>query len=198
MAIATLGLSVANSPSPGHAYELVQYVEKDPALPPFTLSRPKGWTVEDTTMTQNAWRSAGKALKFSKGNLSIEVGIAPVGDNIEKLDQLGGPKDFATAFANSVARVYAPPNPGNPTPIPNVQELSMEAADDLKQCLAQYKLTVGNSQPILFEQLVGVDKDSEGHAYVYSVTTATPEIAFDRNAKMNAEILRSFKFGVRK
>jgi len=183
------------APAVAQSYELKQYVEKDPALPAFTLSRPKGWAKEETTLTQNTWRNLGKILKFSKGNLSIEVAIEPIDDKVKKLDQLGSPRDFANAFANSVARMYAPPNPANPSPVPSVEELSMEATKDLTEALAQYRLTVGDKPPLLFEQLTGVGKDPEGRTYLYSVTTTTPEASFDRNAKMNAEILRSFKFG---
>jgi len=155
MAVGLAGVAASMAPAVAQSYELKQYVEKDPALPAFTLSRPKGWAKEETTLTQNTWRNLGKILKFSKGNLSIEVAIEPIDDKVKKLDQLGSPRDFANAFANSVARMYAPPNPANPSPVPSVEELSMEATKDLTEALAQYRLTVGDKPPLLFEQLTG-------------------------------------------
>lgn len=87
------------------AGRLARYTEKDPALPLFSLSRPQGWELEEQTLQQNIWRSYGKSLKFTKDDLSIEVGVQPVGEDKSDLSKLGSPLDFANSFAKSVSRM---------------------------------------------------------------------------------------------
>lgn len=175
-----------------------RYVEKDPALPAFSFSRPRGWFMEDATLQQNTWRALGRTLKFTKGNLSLEVGVQPVNDGIQKLDQLGKPEDFARTFADSASKLYAPPNPANPSPVPNVTTVSMEADGNFTELLAQYRLQVGERPPLLFEMLVGLGNDPEKKGYLYSLTAIAPEAEFDSNVKLFTEVLQSFKFGAQK
>jgi len=168
-------------------------MEKDPALPGFGILRPSGWTMEERTIKQNLWSDYGKTLRFSKGNLSIEVGLEPIDKSKTKLSDFGNPGDFAKVFANSAARIAAAPNPGDPSPIPKITPLKMDAAQDLKRFLAQYRLEVGERVPLLFEQLFGLGSDSEKKNYLYSITAMSPESEFDINKELFADCLKSFK-----
>mmetsp|Transcript_73290 Transcript_73290/g.158977 ORF Transcript_73290/g.158977 Transcript_73290/m.158977 type:complete len:241 (-) Transcript_73290:178-900(-) len=179
--------------SPALAEQLERYVEKDPALPGFQVQRPKGWLFEEQTLKQNMWKDYGRTLKFSQGNLSIEVALQPIDDDKTQLSQLGNPEDFARAFANSASRVLAPPNSAEPSPVPKVTPLSMKAPEDLMQLLAQYRLEVGERPPLIFQQLIGIGKDSEKRNYLYSLTASSPEAEFDRNAKLFADVFQSFR-----
>lgn len=207
LAIAGAGFG-ATAPA-GHggaarAEALERYVEKDPALPGFELQRPgAGWEFTSQTLQQNTWQDYGRTLKFAQGNSSIEVALQPVGDDKQQLSQLGSPEDFAKAFANSAARSLAPPSTGVPTPVPKVTLLSIKASKDLRRLQAQYRLAVGERDPFIFEQLVGLGTETRSGSssdavqkknYLYSLTAAAPESEFDRKAALFVDVFKSFKF----
>lgn len=175
------------------AEQLVQYIEKDPALPGFRVSRPAGWEADEQTLKQNSWKDYGRTLKYFSGNRTIEVSLQPIDSKITKLSDLGSPETFANAFANSASRVVAPPSTANPSPVPKVSVLGMEATPDLRRTLAQYRMEVRDRPNLIFQQLVGIAEDSEKRNYLYSLTAAATEEEFDRSKDIFVEVFKSFE-----
>mmetsp|Transcript_1102 Transcript_1102/g.2379 ORF Transcript_1102/g.2379 Transcript_1102/m.2379 type:complete len:246 (-) Transcript_1102:10-747(-) len=189
-----VGSLLGARPGPVRAEALEQYREKDPALPAYELQRPSGWLMDESTIKQNTWKDYGKTLRFVSGNRSIEVGLQPIDKDKTKLSDFGKPSDFANAFANSAAKLIAPPSTVNPSPVPSVTVLSIDASEDFRRLLAQYRMQVGERPPLIFEQLVGIGVDTEQRNYLYSLTALAPEAEFDANSKLFADVFRSFKF----
>lgn len=134
----------------------------------------------------------GKTLKFAKGNTSVEVALQPIDEGKNKLSEFGSPEDFARAFANSAARIVAPPSTAEPSPAPKVTPLSMDASEDLKRFLAQYRLEVAGRDPLIFQQLIGIGANPDKRNYLYSLTAMAPEGEFDKSKMLFANIFKSF------
>ncbi|CAE8622962.1 unnamed protein product [Polarella glacialis] len=191
-------LSLVSGVSSAEAEEqLKRYVEKDPALPGFQVSHPAGWAHMEQTIKQNMVKDYGRILSYTKDNSTIEVSLQPIEAGKDKLSDFGSPETFANAFANSAAKVFAPPNSAAPSPVPTVTQVSVEADKDLRRMLTQYRLEV-KSQPerpaLVFEQLVGLGRDSEQKNYLYSLTAMAPEAEFESRKKLFAEVFASFEF----
>lgn len=185
-------IAVTSASQEVRAEDFVQYVEKDPAITAFKVSRPAGWQADEQVLKKSNEKEYGRILTYVNGYSRIEVKLEPVDDNkIGKLPDIGPPELFAYDFANRL--IAAAPATADPVPVPKVGLLGMESTPDFRRTIQQYVLEVKGRPTSKFLNLVGIAEDGQGRNYFYSLTGEATAEDWARSKPIFVNVFKSFE-----